>query len=73
MADSFTIEVLEDGTLKINSGKISPQNHMSAEAFLRNVAQTASGGGTQTRKHKAGIIGAAMHAVQHAMGSGHSH
>ena len=73
MADSFTIEVLDDGTLKIDSGQISPQNHMNAEAFLRNIAQSASGGGTQTRKHKAGIIGAAIHAAQHATGMGHGH
>lgn len=44
---------------------------VTAEAFLRNVAQAA--GGTQDRKHKQGIIGAARHALQHKFGMGHSH
>jgi hypothetical protein len=72
MADTFTVEVLEDGTIKVDSGRISAQNHMTAEAFLRYVAQAAPGG-TQTRKHKAGILGAVRHAVAHLTGGGHSH
>ena len=72
MADVFNIEVLEDGSLKIDSGKISPMNHMTAEAFLRNV-NAACPGGTQTRKHKQGMIGAALHAVQHLTGGHHEH
>lgn len=69
--DTMNITVLDDGSIKIETDKISQVNHMTAEAFLRNVAQ--AGGGQQTRQHKRGIIGAAVHAVQHAFGSGHSH
>lgn len=69
--ETMDITILEDGTIKIESGKISAQQHMSAEAFLRNVAQVC--GGKQERKHKQGFIGAAVHAVQHAVGSAHKH
>lgn len=69
--DSMTIEILPDGTIKVDSGRISQQNHMTAEAFLRFMA-TATGG-RQDRKHKHGVLGAGMHAVKHAFGLGHSH
>lgn len=69
--DSMEITVLEDGSVKIDSGPISPQNHMTAEAFLRNVAQAC--GGKQERKHKRGVLGAAAHAVKHVLGTGHEH
>lgn len=69
--DQMQITILDDGSLKIETDRISQANHMTAEAFLRNVAQAA--GGTQDRKHKQGIIGAARHALQHKFGMGHSH
>lgn len=69
--DQMQITLLDDGSLKIETDRISQANHMTAEAFLRNVAQAA--GGTQDRKHKQGIIGAARHALQHKFGIGHSH
>lgn len=69
--DNMTITILDDGTLKIETDAISPQNHMTAEAFMRNVAQAT--GGTKERKHKHGVIGAAIHAVQHQFGMGHKH
>ena len=69
--DSMQITILEDGTIKVETDAISPQNHMTAEAFLRNVAQ--AGGAKQTRKHKQGLIGAARHALQHAAGHAHGH
>lgn len=71
MRDEMKIEVLEDGTIKADSGPVSPQNHMSAEAFMRNVAQAA--GGKQERKHKHGFIGGVLHAIQHATGASHHH
>ena len=69
--DKMTVEVLEDGTLKIDSGAVSPQNHMSAEAFMRNTAQACAG--KQERKHKHGFLGAALHALAHATGAAHHH
>ena len=69
--DEMKITILEDGTIKVETDKISQANHMTADAFMRNLA-TATGG-TQVRKHKAGFVGAIGHAIQHALGSGHKH
>ena len=69
--DTMDITILDDGTIKVETDKISQANHMTAEAFLRNVAQ--AGGAKQTRKHKQGIVGAAIHAFNHATGSAHKH
>jgi len=67
--DQMQITILEDGTIKADTGYISSANHSTAEAFMRNLAQAA--GAPQTRKHKAGFIGAAIHAAQHALMGGH--
>jgi hypothetical protein len=70
--DKITITILPDGTIKAETDKVSAINHASAEAFMRQLA--TAGGGQQTRKHKAGLLGAALHAIQHATGGhGHSH
>ena len=69
--DSMQITVLEDGTLRIETDKISAVNHSTAEAFLRNVATAA--GGHQERRHKHGLIGAAIHSMEHLFGTGHTH
>lgn len=69
MADTMNIEVLQDGTIKIVTDKISQVNHMTAEAFLRNVAVAA--GGRQERAHRHGVLGAAVHSVQHILGRKH--
>jgi len=52
MADKMIIEVLEDGTIKTTTDKVSAPNHMNAEAFLRETARLA--GGPTERKHKHG-------------------
>ena len=69
--DVIKIEVLEDGTIKAESGQVSQQNHQTAEAFLRNIAQ--AGGTKQERKHKQGFVGGLIHAAQHALGGHHHH
>lgn len=69
--DKMEVEILEDGTIKIETDKISMVNHSTAEAFMRNVATSA--GGQQTRKHKQGLIGAVRHAVNHALNRPHGH
>lgn len=69
--DSMNITILEDGTIKVETDKISQANHMTAEAFMRNMASAC--GGKQERKHRQGVIGAARHTLQHLMGYGHSH
>jgi hypothetical protein len=52
MADTMDVEILEDGTLKITTGKVSMANHMNAEAFLRQVA-TLCGGKTERKQKEA--------------------
>jgi hypothetical protein len=69
--DEMKITILDDGTIRVETDSISQANHMTAEAFLRNVATAA--GGTQERKHKQGVIGAAIHSIQHLLGNRHSH
>ena len=71
MADTMKITILDDGTIKVETDSVSPQNHMSAEAFMRHVA--TAGGGKQSRKHNHGVLGEAQHALQHALGKAHSH
>jgi hypothetical protein len=52
MKDNIIITVLEDGTIKSETDRVSQPNHMSAEAFLRDVGRLA--GGTVEKKHKHG-------------------
>lgn len=68
MADILNIEILEDGTMKIDSGKVSGVNHMSAEGFLRTCIDLMKGCKV-SRLHKAG----AMHSHTHEDGHTHSH
>ena len=69
--DSMNITILDDGTIKVETDKISQQNHMTAEAFMRNMASAC--GGHQERKHKQGLIGSIRHTIQHKLGHNHSH
>jgi hypothetical protein len=64
--DKMTITILDDGTIKIETDRISQANHMTAEAFMRFVAQAA--GGRQDRKAKHGV-----HHHHHHDHVGHSH
>lgn len=67
--DTMQVEILADGTIKVTTDRISQANHMTAEALMRNLA--TAGGGAQKRTHKHGLIGAAVHAMQHAIGKAH--
>ena len=69
--DKMQITILDDGTIKVETDKISPINHMTAESFLRNIAMAS--GGKQERKHKHGVVGAVGHALKHKLGMGHQH
>ena len=46
--DQLKIEILEDGTIKTTSDKVSAANHDTAEQFLRAMARLA--GGETTRE-----------------------
>ena len=51
--DKIKITILEDGTIKVDSDRVSMPNHMNAEQFLRNMFTLA--GGTITRTFKRGL------------------
>lgn len=69
MPDSLSFEILPDGTIKIESDKISAANHVNAEAFIREVMRLA--GGKASRRLK---VGASLHHALHVHASdGHTH
>lgn len=41
--DTIKIEILGDGTIKVETDQVSPANHVNAEAFLREMARLAGG------------------------------
>jgi hypothetical protein len=66
MADKIKIQILEDGTLSIETDSISGQNHMSADEFLKQIEKLT--GKTTEEHHKAGY---STHT--HSNGITHSH
>ena len=50
MADIITVEVLEDGSLKISTDKVSAPNHTNADGMIK--ALVADAGGVVTRARK---------------------
>ena len=64
--DTMKITVLPDGSLKVETDKVSAANHMSAEGFLREAGKLM--GGKQERKRKIG----STHSHSHEHG-GHVH
>lgn len=65
MADVMEIEILEDGTIKISTDKVSMPNHANAEGLIREMVTQA--GGEVDRKRKGG---AHVHMHEH---DGHWH
>ena len=63
MPDKIKITILEDGTIKVATDKVSGANHVNAEGFLREMFKLA--GGSIARKMK--------HGFDHMLGHGHSH
>ena len=41
--DKMVIEILEDGTLKVTTDKISTPNHLGAENFLKEMGRLCGG------------------------------
>lgn len=48
--DTFTIEILVDGTLRIETDKISAANHANSSQFLQEIAKIAGGPVQTVRK-----------------------
>ncbi len=63
MGDKIKITILEDGTIKVDTDKISMPNHLSAERMLAGTFALL--GGEIKRKAK--------HAIQHAFNKQHDH
>jgi hypothetical protein len=66
MADTIKIEILEDGTVRFETDKISGANHASADEFLAEVEILL--GGKITIEHKKD-----RHVYVHEDGTVHAH
>jgi hypothetical protein len=53
MADKIEIEILEDGTFKISTDKVSMANHTNAEGLLREISTVAGGETKRVKKANA--------------------
>ena len=51
MADSIKVEILADGTIKVETDPISPANHLSAEQLVDAISRLTGGEVTKTKKH----------------------
>ena len=54
--DALKITILPDGTIKMETGRVSAANHASAEAFEREVARLCGGGMTDEPKPVVGTL-----------------
>jgi len=69
MPDAIQITILDDGTLKIETDKVSGPNHTNAEGLIRELFRLAGGKGRRTLK-----TGASLHHALHAhTADGHTH
>jgi hypothetical protein len=64
--DKMMITVLEDGTIKIETDKVSAANHVNAEAFVRDAARLAGGPTIRKMKHSHGHLGEHEHDHEHS-------
>lgn len=50
--DILDVEILEDGTVKITTSKVSAANHMAADQMLTYLARLTGGETTVTKRTK---------------------
>jgi hypothetical protein len=66
-ADTMTIEILPDGTIKTTTDPVSPANHDSAERFIKAMSILAAGKTTRAaRTDSAAMARAKHHGHDHA-------
>ena len=65
--DAITITILDDGTIKTETGKVSAANHGNAEGFIREMFKLA--GGEASLQFKRG----SMQVTEKAHDHEHSH
>lgn len=68
--DTIKITVLEDGTIKTETDRVSMPNHANAEGFLALIGRLAGGLIERRAKHGAHFHGHHEHTHEHG---GHSH
>jgi hypothetical protein len=66
--DTVKITILEDGTIKTETDKVSMANHSNAEGFLRQMFHLAGGSCTRVFKH-----GLHVHEHEHSHEHDHQH
>lgn len=75
MADRFIVDILDDGTIKTTTDKVSAANHGNADNFIREMFRLA--GGPVEIKHRHGkkihLHSAADIQTLEAGGHGHPH
>jgi hypothetical protein len=64
--DKITVEVLEDGTIKMTTDQVSGPNHSNAEGFMRSIAQMTDGKMTREKRKP-------DHKHSHGQHQSHSH
>lgn len=60
--DKIKIQILTEGTIKVETDPVSPENHANAEEFLQLMAKLAGGKTTRDARHG-----------EHHHGHGHTH
>lgn len=70
MSDTLRMTILEDGTIRTDTDRVSAPNHQSAEAFLSDITRAMGGEATRTRKAHGHVH---QHTHEHAQTDGHSH
>ena len=53
--DSFAVEILEDGTIKLTTDKVGAANHANAEEFFKYVARMTGGESKRVRRADAPV------------------
>ena len=61
MPDTIKIEILEDGTISIDTDSISGQNHVSADSFLAEITKLSGGVRTTEKKKVKGAYAVHTH------------
>jgi len=61
MVDTIKIEILEDGTISIDTDAISGQNHVSADSFLAEITKLAGGERVTEKKRARGAYAVHKH------------
>ena len=71
--DTFTIEILPDGTIKTTTDSVSAANHQNADAFIREMFRLAGGEVEIQHRHGKKIHAHKAADVKSLEAGGHGH